>query len=67
MLSLYLILAAFVGLLQAKSSTGDSVLVILDSKLNRSDYSLFFSGLEGMREHEFIFRFFLTSCRRARI
>ena len=50
MLSLYLILAAFVGLLQAKSSTGDSVLVILDSKLNRSDYSLFFGGLEGVYE-----------------
>lgn len=47
MFSLYLILAAFVGLLQAKSSTGDSVLVILDNKLNRSDYSLFFDGLEG--------------------
>lgn len=46
MFSLYLILAAFVGLLHAKSSTGDSVLVILDNKLNRSDYSLFFGGLE---------------------
>jgi len=52
MFSLYLILAAFVGLLQAKSSTGDSVLVILDNKLNRSDYSLFFGGLEGTRERE---------------
>jgi len=58
MLSLHLILAAFVGLLQAKSSTGDSVLVILDNKLNRSDYSLFFGGLEGAFEREFIFRLF---------
>ena len=55
MFSLYLILAAFVGLLQAKSSTGDSVLVILDSKLNRSDYSLFFGGLEGTREEDLVF------------
>ena len=55
MLSLYLILAAFVGLLQAKSSTGDSVLVILDSKLNQSDYSLFFSGLESTCEQGFAF------------
>lgn len=47
MFSLYLILAAFVGLLHAKSSTGDSVLVILDNKLDRSDYSLFFGGLES--------------------
>ncbi|KAF9654064.1 dolichyl-diphosphooligosaccharide-protein glycosyltransferase [Thelephora ganbajun] len=46
MFSLYLILAAFIGLLQAKSSTGGSVLVILDNKLNRSEYSLFFGGLE---------------------
>lgn len=50
MFSLYLVLAAFVGLLHAKSSTGDSVLVILDNKLNRSDYSLFFDGLEGTLE-----------------
>ena len=50
MFSLYLILAAFVGLLHAKSSTGDSVLVILDNKLNRSDFSLFFDGLEGTCE-----------------
>lgn len=50
MLSLYLVLAAFVGLLQAKSSTGDSVLVVLDNKLNRADYSLFFSGLESTCE-----------------
>ena len=52
MISLYLILAAFVGLLHAKSSTGDSVLVILDNKLNRSEYSLFFDSLEGTCELE---------------
>ena len=60
MFSLYLILAAFVGLLQAKSSTGDSVLVILDNKLNRSDYSLFFGGLEGACELGHKFRSFNT-------
>ena len=54
MFSLYLILAAFVGLLQAKSSTGDSVLVILDNKLNRADYSLFFGGLESTYGQEFV-------------
>jgi len=53
MFSLCLILAAFVGLLQAKSSTGDSVLVVFDSKLNRSDYSLFFGGLEGACGRDF--------------
>ena len=55
MFSLYLILAAFVGLLQAKSSTGDSVLVILDNKLNRADYSLFFGGLESACERKLVF------------
>lgn len=58
MLSLYLILAAFVGLLQAKSSTGDSVLVVLDDKLNRSDYSLFFGDLESACGQGFIFHLF---------
>ena len=58
MFSLYLILAAFVGLLHAKSSTGDSVLVILDNKLNRSDYSLFFGGLERASERELMSRLF---------
>ena len=53
MFSLYFILAAFVGLLQAKSSTGDSVLVILDNKLNRADYSLFFGGLESTCRKKF--------------
>ena len=52
MISLYLILVAFVGLLHAKSSTGDSLLVILDNKLNRSEYSLFFDSLEGTCELE---------------
>jgi len=66
MLSVYLILAAFVGLLQAKSSTGDSVLVILDSKLNQSDYSLFFGSLEGVCGRGFAFTL-LTSCCRTRI
>lgn len=33
----------------AKSSTGSSVLVVFDPKLEKEHYSLFFSGLEGMR------------------
>ncbi|TFL01061.1 dolichyl-diphosphooligosaccharide-protein glycosyltransferase [Pterulicium gracile] len=41
--ALVLGLSAFV---RAKSSQGDDVLVILDPKLNRDDYSLFFGGLE---------------------
>lgn len=42
--ALVLGLSAFV---RAKSSQGDDVLVILDPKLNRDDYSLFFGGLES--------------------
>lgn len=47
MLSLLVLFATFFGLLHAKSSTGDSVLVLLDSKLDKDDFSLFFGGLEG--------------------
>ena len=32
----------------ARSSTGSSVLVILEPKLKQDDYSLFFGGLRGM-------------------
>lgn len=64
MFSLYLILAVFVGLLQAKSSTGDSVLVVLDNKLNRADYSLFFGGLESACERN-LYLISLTPCHRA--
>ncbi|KII89351.1 hypothetical protein PLICRDRAFT_109161 [Plicaturopsis crispa FD-325 SS-3] len=37
---------ALAGLMDAKSSSGDSVLVVLEPKLKKDDYSLFFSGLE---------------------
>jgi oligosaccharyltransferase complex subunit beta len=33
--------------LYAKSSTGDSVLVVLEPSLKRDDFSTFFSNLEG--------------------
>jgi len=49
MLSLYVLLVTFCGLLRglnAKSSTGDSVLVLLDDKLDRAEFSLFFDDLE---------------------
>jgi oligosaccharyltransferase complex subunit beta len=64
MVAFYVLLATFFGLLtglDAKSSTGDSVLVVLDNKLDKSDFSLFFGGLEEQgyeltfrdpREHE---------------
>lgn len=39
---------AFLALVNAKSSSGDSVLVILEPGLQKEDYSIFFSGLEGL-------------------
>jgi len=38
---------ALAGNALARSSTGDSVLVVLDPSLKREDYSKFFGGLEG--------------------
>jgi oligosaccharyltransferase complex subunit beta len=35
------------GKVLAKSSSGDSVLVLLDPSLDRANYSIFFGGLEG--------------------
>ncbi|OCH90665.1 Dolichyl-diphosphooligosaccharide-protein glycosyltransferase 48kDa subunit [Obba rivulosa] len=50
MRSFWSLLASVVGLatllVQAKSSSGDSVLVLLDPSLKRDDFSIFFSGLE---------------------
>ncbi|KAH7914085.1 Dolichyl-diphosphooligosaccharide--protein glycosyltransferase subunit WBP1 [Hygrophoropsis aurantiaca] len=48
-------LLAFVGLGSAKSSSGDSVLVLLDPSLEKENYSLFFSGLEK-RGYDLTFR-----------
>jgi hypothetical protein len=33
----------------AISSSGSSVLVLLEPKIKRDDYSLFFAGLQGLR------------------
>lgn len=44
--SLVFLLAALASGLYAKSSTGNSVLVIVEPK-KQDDYSLFFNGLKG--------------------
>lgn len=40
-------LVALAAMVSAKSSTGDSVLVVLEPSLKREDYSMFFGGLES--------------------
>lgn len=35
------------GLLDAKSSVGDSVLIVLEPSLHKDKFSIFFNGLEG--------------------
>jgi len=47
MISFYVLFAVLFAFVNAKSSTGDSVLVLLDSKLDKKDFSVFFGGLEG--------------------
>ncbi|KAF7970193.1 hypothetical protein HWV62_24840 [Athelia sp. TMB] len=44
--SILLPLAGFAGLVSAKSSSGDSVLVVLEPGLPKEDFSIFFSNLE---------------------
>jgi hypothetical protein len=46
--SLLLPLAGLAGLINAKSSTGDSVLVVLEQSLPKEDYSIFFTSLTGV-------------------
>jgi oligosaccharyltransferase complex subunit beta len=41
-------LLALTKLSFASSSSGDSVLVVLDPSLDRENYSIFFGGLESM-------------------
>jgi oligosaccharyltransferase complex subunit beta len=41
-------LLAFARLSFATSSSGDSVLVLLDASLEKENYSIFFGGLESM-------------------
>lgn len=47
-LTLLLPLLGLAGLLEAKSSSGDSVLVVLEPNLPRDDFSIFFKDLEGV-------------------
>ncbi|KAH7928174.1 Dolichyl-diphosphooligosaccharide-protein glycosyltransferase 48kDa subunit [Leucogyrophana mollusca] len=53
--SAFISLLAFAGLSSAKSSSGDSVLVLLDPSLDKENFSLFFSGLEK-RGYDLTFR-----------
>ena len=41
----------------AKSSTGDSVLVILEPKLQKDNFSIFFDGLRGMYTRVWVFHY----------
>jgi hypothetical protein len=41
------ILAGLAGLVSAQSSTGNSVLVVLDKDLKKASFSTFFGGLES--------------------
>ena len=53
MVSLRFFLIPLLGLASfaaAKSSSGDSVLVVLDQTVAKEDYSLFFTGLESTYE-----------------
>ena len=53
MVSLRSLLIPLLGLASfaaAKSSSGDSVLVVLDQTVAKEDYSLFFTGLESTYE-----------------
>jgi oligosaccharyltransferase complex subunit beta len=45
--SLLLPLVGLTGLINAKSSSGDSVLVVLEQSLRKDDYSIFFTSLIG--------------------
>lgn len=45
---LLLPLVALAGFACARSSTGDSVLVLLDPSLKRDNFSIFFGDLESM-------------------
>lgn len=47
LLPFFTLVLAVCGIIDAKSSTGDSVLVIVDPA-QKNDYSIFFDGLKGM-------------------
>jgi len=46
--SLLLPLISLAGLINAKSSFGDSVLIVLEPNLQKEDYSIFFTSLTGV-------------------
>jgi len=48
MISLWTLFLSVLTLSLAKSSTGDSVLVILDPNLQKDNFSIFFNNLKGM-------------------
>ncbi len=54
--SLAVSLLGLASLCQAKSSAGDSVLVLLEPQLERKSFSTFFDGLEGEDQHEWVKR-----------
>jgi hypothetical protein len=45
--ALFVAVLSLAGLAAAKSSTRDSVLVVLEPRLHRDNFSTFFDGLEG--------------------
>lgn len=53
-------LAAIARLAAAKSSSGDSVLVILEPEVSKDDYSIFFAGLTSACLYTFILTCILT-------
>ena len=52
---LLLPLLGLTSLAAAKSSSGDSVLVVLDQTVVKEDYNLFFTGLESAYESSGIY------------
>jgi oligosaccharyltransferase complex subunit beta len=54
-------LLGLIGLVIARSSSGNSVLVVLEPTLRREDFSVFFGDLEGMSFNS-CFSIRLTEC-----
>jgi oligosaccharyltransferase complex subunit beta len=50
--SLLLLWTAFASVVKANSSSGDSVLVVIEPK-QQDSYSIFFDGLKGLRHLRF--------------
>lgn len=58
--SLLLPLICLAVLVNAKSSSGDSVLIVLEPTLQKADYSIFFTSLTGVHA-DFVTLFMLTA------